>query len=312
MFPTHAPPMRLVTYTHLHQYCLGVVDGDSVILPALIDGCPNELKDMLTVIGDGPKALEKLAELVEDPPFVARFPLEPVLLEAPIQRPHKNVMCLGWNYKDHVEESAQATGKAQELPEHPVVFTKSASSINGPHANIPFDPDISTEMDWEVELGVVIGKRGHKIPPEDALNHVFGYTVINDISARDLQFRHQQFFIGKSLDGACPMGPWVVTADEIPDPQALDLRCKVNGEIKQDSNTKHQIFDIPTTISILSQSMTLEPGDIIATGTPSGVGFARNPPEFLKPGDIVECEIESIGQLKNRIIERSGLGIVMQ
>jgi 2-keto-4-pentenoate hydratase/2-oxohepta-3-ene-1,7-dioic acid hydratase in catechol pathway len=152
-----------------------------------------------------------------------------------------------------------------------------------------------------VELGVIIGTGGKTISGKKALKHVFGYTIINDLSARDLQFRHKQFFLGKSLDGTCPMGPWIVTADEIPDPQNLKLRCRVNGVLKQDSNTRHMIFDIPAIIETLSLGMTLEPGDIISTGTPSGVGFARTPPEFLKPGDTLECEIEGIGVLRNRV-----------
>jgi len=157
-------------------------------------------------------------------------------------------------------------------------------------------------MDWEVELGVVIGKGGRGIARARALEHVFGYTVINDVSARDYQKRHKQFFIGKSFTGACPMGPWIVTADEIPNPQILNLRSRVNNKVKQSSNTKFQIFDVATVIESLSQGMVLEPGDIIATGTPSGVGYVRNPPEYLMPGDVVECEIESIGAIRNAVV----------
>ncbi len=149
----------------------------------------------------------------------------------------------------------------------------------------------------------MIGKGGRGIAAKDALAHVFGYTVANDVSARDIQFRHKQYFLGKSLEGACPMGPTIVTADEIRDPQALDVRTWVNGELKQSSNTRHQIFNVATTISILSRGMRLEPGDLIATGTPSGVGFARKPPEFMKPGDVVECEVEKIGRLRNKVVE---------
>jgi 2-keto-4-pentenoate hydratase/2-oxohepta-3-ene-1,7-dioic acid hydratase in catechol pathway len=183
-----------------------------------------------------------------------------------------------------------------------VVFTKSVTTLNGPYADFAYDERISKQIDWEVELGVVIGRGGRKIAVHEALDHVFGYAVINDLSARDLQSRHRQFFIGKSLDGSCPMGPWIVTHDEIRDPQSLELCSRVNGVVKQSSNTRQQIFDIATTISILSQTMTLEPGDIIATGTPSGVGFARTPPEFLQAGDVVECEVEKIGTIRNRIV----------
>jgi 2-keto-4-pentenoate hydratase/2-oxohepta-3-ene-1,7-dioic acid hydratase in catechol pathway len=152
-----------------------------------------------------------------------------------------------------------------------------------------------------VELGVIIGRRGKNIREEDAFQHVFGYTIVNDVSARDLQARHQQFFKGKSLDGTCPVGPWIVTADEIPDPQNLTLHCRVNGVVKQDGNSRDMIFRIPRLIAELSRGMTLEPGDVISTGTPSGVGFSRTPPEFLKPGDVVECEIEGIGTIRNTV-----------
>ena len=160
---------------------------------------------------------------------------------------------------------------------------------------------MSADIDWEAELAVIIGRGGKNIPASAAFDHIFGYTCLNDVSARDLQSNHSQFFKGKSLDGACPIGPWIVTADEIPDPQALDITCRVNGVIKQSSNTRYMIFNIPAIIEILSRGMTLDAGDIIATGTPSGVGFARKPPEFLKPGDVVEVEIEGIGVLRNRV-----------
>jgi 2-keto-4-pentenoate hydratase/2-oxohepta-3-ene-1,7-dioic acid hydratase in catechol pathway len=212
-------------------------------------------------------------------------------------------MCLGWNYADHAQESAAASKRHYKLPEHPVVFTKAVTSITGPYADITLDPQISTQIDWEVELAVVIGTRGRGIAVQDAMRHVFGYTVVNDITARDVQSRHKQFFLGKSLDASSPMGPAIVT-DEIPDPQQLALRCWVNGALKQESTTAMQIFDVANTVSILSRGMTLEPGDIIATGTPSGVGFARTPPEFLTDGDVVECEVEDVGRLRNRTVAR--------
>ena len=152
-------------------------------------------------------------------------------------------------------------------------------------------------------MAVIIGRRGKNISPDSAMEYVFGYTVVNDLSARDLQFSHNQFFKGKSLDGGCPMGPWIVTPDEISDPHALDVRCTVNGVVKQDSNTSDLIFDIPATIDWLSRGLTIQPGDVISTGTPSGVGFARTPPEFLFPGDVVECEVEEIGTIRNRMVD---------
>lgn len=291
--------MRLLTCRHQGKDRLGIVRGDDVVV-LTEDRWP---ATMLELIQAGPQTWGRVAaELPAIEAGARRLALASVTLAAPLPELRKNIMCLGWNYADHARESAGATGKAAELPEHPVVFTKNVTSVNGPHGDVPAQTDVTAQLDWEVELGVVIGVGGRKIARARALDHVFGYTVINDISARDLQFRHKQFFLGKSLDGACPMGPVIVTADEIPDPQNLDLRCWVNGELKQSSNTRHQIFDVATTISILSRGMPLEPGDVIATGTPSGVGFARTPPEFLKPGDVVECEIEGIGRLRNRIV----------
>jgi 2-keto-4-pentenoate hydratase/2-oxohepta-3-ene-1,7-dioic acid hydratase in catechol pathway len=228
--------------------------------------------------------------------------LAEVQLAAPIPRPRKNIMCLGWNYAEHAKETARIRGQETKVPEYPVIFTKAPTTVNGPFGNIVIDPAVSEEIDWEVELAVIIGKGGKNIREEDALSHVFGYTVLNDVSARDLQSRHKQFFKGKSIDGYCPMGPWIVTADEIGDPQQLTVRLRVNGITKQDGNTNMMIFPIHTIIAILSKGMTLEPGDIIATGTPSGVGFARNPPEFLKAGDVMETEIEGIGTLRNVVV----------
>lgn len=291
--------MRIATCIHQQQQHIGLVVDSSIILPSLSNRYSGELDDMLAVIEAGPTSWSRLAAITGNISSSCRLPLTEVELLAPIPRPHKNIMCLGLNYADHAQESLAAHGREIVLPEHPVVFTKSITSVNGPYAGIPYDDTVSNQLDWEVELGVVIGLSGRKIQVEEALNHVFGYTVINDVSARDLQFRHKQYFLGKSLDGACPMGPWIVSADEIPDPQALNLHCWVNGVLKQSSNTRHQIFSVAQTISILSHSMTLEPGDIIATGTPGGVGFARQPAEYLSPGDVVECEVERVGKIKN-------------
>jgi 2-keto-4-pentenoate hydratase/2-oxohepta-3-ene-1,7-dioic acid hydratase in catechol pathway len=222
---------------------------------------------------------------------------------APIPQPRRNIICLGWNYAEHARESSAATEiPIEDLPTDPIVFTKATTTVNGPFDDVPCSETVSTRLDWEVELGVVIGKGGRNIDEAQALQHVFGYTVINDISARDLQKRHKQFFLGKSLDGSCPMGPWIVTADEIADPQQLDLSCRVNDELKQSANTAQQIFPVGRVISILSRVMTLLPGDIIATGTPSGVGFARTPPEYLQPGDRVECEVERVGRIINTLV----------
>jgi 2-keto-4-pentenoate hydratase/2-oxohepta-3-ene-1,7-dioic acid hydratase in catechol pathway len=296
--------MQIITYHYNRQQCLAVKLGDRVILPSLSGDWPADINSVLALIDRGTAMVARLQQLVDDAAPAYQTPFDPVLLAAPIPRARRNVICLGWNYADHAEESAAASKREYTLPEYPVVFTKSPTSITGPYTDIPFDANLSSQIDWEVELGVIIGAGGRGIKVENALRHVFGYTVMNDISARDIQSRHKQFFLGKSLDKSSPMGPSIVTADEIPDPQALWLRSWVNGVLKQESHTARQIFDVATTLSILSRGMSLEPGDIIATGTPSGVGFARKPPEFLGPGDVVECEVEEIGRLKNRIMQQ--------
>jgi 2-keto-4-pentenoate hydratase/2-oxohepta-3-ene-1,7-dioic acid hydratase in catechol pathway len=244
---------------------------------------------------------------LEPPPPAAggagRLGLDQVRLLAPFPRPAKNVFCMGLNYKEHVAEGARERGREMRLPENPVWFTKAVTSITGPYDDIPVDLAISNEYDWEVELALVIGKNARRVPKEQVFDYIYGYSVFNDFSVRDIQRRHGgQWFKGKSLDRSSPMGPWLVTADEVPDPGHLQVICRVNGEVKQDSNTEQLIFDIPTMVSDITQVATLEPGDIIATGTPSGVGYARTPPEFLKPGDVMETEIPGLGLLRNRIV----------
>jgi 2-keto-4-pentenoate hydratase/2-oxohepta-3-ene-1,7-dioic acid hydratase in catechol pathway len=212
-------------------------------------------------------------------------------------------MCIGRNYSDHISEVAETRAFVEYTPEYPVFFTKPYTAIIGPEANIIIDPQASTQVDWEAELAVVIGKQGRHISEKEALDYVFGYMCANDVTARDMQKNHEQWFIGKSLDTFCPLGPWLVTADEIGDPQNLEIQLRVNGETKQHANTKQMIFKIAQQIAWLSKGITLEPGDIILTGTPSGVGFARKPPEYLKVGDVVEVEIEKIGILRNHVVE---------
>ena len=287
--------MKLVTYLSGSHVSIGAVDERGVIDLAAI------APDMLSLIAAGAVGLDRARAVIasaSDP-----IPIGSVTLLAPIPKPHRNIMCLGLNYAEHAKESAEARGREYKQHQYPVFFTKATHTINRHEGVIPFDPAVSEQIDWEAELGVIIGRSGKNIPIEQAYDHVFGYTGINDVSARDLQSNHSQFFKGKSLDGACPMGPWLVTADEIPDPHTLHIACRVNGMTKQDSSTEHMIFRIPDIIAILSRGMTLDTGDIIATGTPSGVGFARKPPEFLKPGDVVEVEIEKIGLLRNRVGE---------
>lgn len=292
--------MRLVTIEYGGRVGLGVQQEDLVFLPSLHDA--SLPASMLALIDGGDAALEAVRAAFDSAPAEAFVPADQTELRAPIPRPRQNIMCMGLNYADHVEEASASLGRDSSLPKYPIVFTKAANSVNDPFGDIPYDAEVSDKLDWETELGVIIGRAGRGIPESEAYDHVFGYTVINDVSARELQRRHKQFFIGKSLSGFCPMGPCIVTADEIGDPHDLDLWCRVNGEEKQHSNTRHQIFSIAQQIAALSRGMLLEPGDILATGTPSGVGFARTPPEYLHPGDVVECGVEGIGTIRNRIV----------
>lgn len=281
--------MRLLTYRAHSSPALGILRGSEIV--------PLTGLSMLELIEQGKNGLDYARQANGIP-----IPLDEVTLLAPIPVPRRNIFCLGWNYLEHTEESSRARGKPIKVPDRPVFFTKLTTAVTGPYADIPCDPRVSEQIDWEVELAVVIGQGGKNIPAGRALEHVFGYTVVNDVSARDVQIGHGgQFFKGKSLDGFCPMGPWIVTADEIPEPHALALRSRVNGSIKQDSSTAQMFFKIPQIIEWLSLGLTLLPGDIIATGTPAGVGFARTPPEFLKPGDVVECEVEQVGLIRNRV-----------
>ncbi len=282
--------MRFITYRSDSGPRLGMVRGETVSpVPGL---------DMLGLIEAGDERIERIRHSTG-----YLLPLNTLHVLAPLPHPRRNVFCVGMNYAAHAAESLIAKGQPVKMPAIPIFFTKATTAINGPSGDIPFDASVSEKIDWEAELGVVIGQRGKNIPHAEALQHVFGYTVINDVSARDIQNNWGgQFFKGKSLDGACPMGPCIVTKEEIPDPHALTVRCRVNGVLKQESSTADFIFNIPAIIEWLSKGMTLLPGDVIATGTPSGVGFARTPPEFLKPGDVLETEVEGIGMLRNKIV----------
>ena len=257
---------------------------------------------MLEFIDAGPDAWRKMSALVERAAAEAPLRASDIRLLSPIPRPRKNVVCLGLNYVAHMEESAKARGRDVKIPEVPVFFTKAPTAVAGPFDDIPWDQAVTGEVDYEAELGVIIGVGGKNIPRAQALDHVFGYTIINDFSARDLQMRHYQWFKGKSLDGFCPIGPHIVTPDEFGDPQRKRVALRVNGASKQDGNTSQQIFPVAVTIEYLSKGTTLEPGDIISTGTPEGVGLGRTPPEYLHEGDVVETEVEGIGVLRNRIV----------
>ncbi len=284
---------------------LGALHPEGMLdLAALVhEGWPDGPATLLSLVQRGPGAWLRLREIAAQPGPGARIhSLPSVTWHAPIPRPLKNVFCLGRNYAAHAQESAKARGQEAKLPTVPVIFTKAPTSVTGPFADVRVDRGVTDQVDWEVELAAIVGITGVNIPRDKALSHVFGYTVLNDLSAREVQQQHMQWFKGKSLDGFCPMGPLVVTADEFGDPQATRLRCRVNGVTKQDGATANMIFPVDVIIEWLSKGMTLEAGDIIATGTPDGVGMARTPPEFLLDGDVVEAEVDGIGTLRNRIV----------
>jgi len=294
--------MKFVTFRRGTRPSAGLLlDGDRVLdLGQGIPGLDNAAT-ALDVVLAGEAGLKAARAAAERAGGSGTLALGDVKLLAPIPNPRKNVFCVGRNYLEHVAEGYRARGADMKVPEYPQFFTKPMTAIIGPGDDIPYDVEVTQKLDYEVELGVIIGKRGRNIPKDRALSHVFGYTIINDVTGRDLQRRHEQWFKGKGLDGSCPMGPHIVHASAISDPQALDIKLRVNGEQRQSSNTKMMIFDLPTIIESLSLGMTLEPGDVIATGTPSGVGFAMTPPGLLKDGDVVEAEVEGIGVLKNTV-----------
>jgi len=265
-------------------------NGSGDALPATILG----------VIDAGDEGLDRLRVLASSAPSNAVRTISGLTLLPPFDPPRGNVLAIGRNYQKHAEEGARALNTEVGPP---TIFTKAITTITSPYADIRIDPSVSTKIDWEVELGVVIGRRGANIKREDALDHIFGYTVLNDVTARDIQNGWGgQWFKGKSLDGSCPVGPWVLTRDEVADVQSLHLQLRINGAVKQDANSRDMIYPVDAIIEWLSVGMTLLPGMLIATGTPEGVGFARTPPEYLQPGDVMESEIEGIGTLRNTVV----------
>ncbi len=268
--------------------------------PAVIfDGQPIALKaagfpDVLSVIAAGADAFDRVRRWADGAPPEADLDLTVTPLTAPIVRPPK-LICIGLNYRDHAEESKMA------IPEVPTVFAKFPTAVIGPNQPIVL-PKSSTRPDYEAEFAVVIGRGGRHIPESQWRDHVFGYTIVNDVSARDVQFATTQWMIGKTFDTFAPIGPWIVTADEIEDPHSLDISMVLSGDVMQHSNTRNLIFGVPKLIAYLSSVFTLEPGDIIATGTPAGVGFARTPPRYLTAGDECRVRVEGIGELVNPVI----------
>ncbi|WP_175988347.1 fumarylacetoacetate hydrolase family protein [Bacillus sp. Marseille-Q1617] len=296
--------MKLASFEVNAKETYGVVEGEHVIdLVSLSKVYGSEFpQDVQEAIKIGEEFLRKADGLLS----LARrestindytYSFDEIEWLPPIPAVKRNVMCVGKNYREHAIEM----GSEKDIPEHIMIFTKATNTVIGHKRIIPVHDDVTDELDYEGELAVVIGKKGKGIALEDAMDHVFGYTIVNDLTARDLQKKHGQFFIGKSLDSTCPIGPYIVTKDNIEDPHQLTIRTRVNGEVRQSSSTDLMIFRIPDIISILSKGMTLEPGDIIATGTPAGVGKGFNPPRFLKAGDEVEIEVEGIGILTNQL-----------
>jgi 2-keto-4-pentenoate hydratase/2-oxohepta-3-ene-1,7-dioic acid hydratase in catechol pathway len=285
---------------------LGVLQGERVVDVAALakaTGASNSPDSVLALIEQGDGALDELRKLLAQPAATAAgcsVNLSDVTLFAPLEAARSDVLAIGLNYRKHAEEGARIHGTEVKPP---TIFTKAASSVAGPYDDIVADDSLTKKLDWEVELGVVVGKPGANIKRERAFDHVFGYTIINDVSARDIQHGWGgQWYKGKSLDRSSPSGPWVVTKDEIPDPQALRLSCTVNGVVKQDANTHDMIYAVDALIEWLSVGMTLPAGALIASGTPEGIGNARTPPEFLRPGDVLETAIEGIGSLRNAIV----------
>lgn len=273
----------------------------------------------LGLVVDGGASIRPLPGLTDMVGLIARYdairpalaaggegvPLSSVKLLAPIHAPRRNIFCVGKNYRDHAREFAASgyeAGAAEPsagMDEYPAVFTKPGSTVVGTGATVNLHPHVTSSVDYEAELALVIGKGGRDIRREDAYGHVWGYTIANDVTARDRQRDHKQWFLGKALDTFCPMGPWITTADEV-DPENLDVKCWVNGELRQSANTRDLIFNIPSLIQAISAGLTLHPGDVIATGTPAGVGLGFNPPKFLKAGDEVSISIAGLGTLTNR------------
>lgn len=289
--------MRLVTFqTKAGSIHIGALRADDHEIVVLDSVAPS----MLALIDGGAEALvQAKSALAAAANVVARAD---VRLLAPIPRPKQNVMCLGMNYVAHAIESLRARGSEIKLPEFPVFFTKALNTVCGDGDSVPLDPNVTSQLDYEVELAYVFGRTAKNVKKADALDYVFGYTILNDISARDLQNRHQQFFKGKSLDNSGPIGPCIVTADEIPDPATLAITLRLNGELRQSSNTGDLIFDIPSGIEYLTLGTTIEAGQIVCTGTPAGVGMGLTPPAYMQAGDVIEAEIEKIGILTNHIV----------
>ena len=297
--------MRFVSYSNggVSSYGLLQDNGDVLDLPeaatALGESLPADSLVAFIAAGEPAIAIAKRAQAAGH--GAALHAAAKVHLTAPIPRPTKNVFCVGRNYRDHVAEGYRAVGAAPKYPEHPQFFTKPPTAVIGPDEPFYHDPEVTKRLDYEVEVALIIGTKGRDIKPADAFSHIFGITILNDITGRDLQRRHEQWFKGKGLDRSCPMGPYILHRDSVPDFGAIELSLTVDGEERQRSTFDQLIFPVPTILAVLSAGLTLEPGDIIATGTPSGVGYAMDPPRYLVDGNVVVCTITGLGSLTTPI-----------
>lgn len=288
--------MKFVTFIHNGTQSTGLIDpGKGRVWP--LANLPGGMLELV-------QRYETLKNDIR--PEGEGLALGDVTLLAPIPRPARNIFCVGKNYREHAKEFTQSgfdatSKKGGHVPDDPIIFTKASNTVVGPNVGVENHAGVTKQLDYEAELAVIIGKGGRGITKANAYDHVWGYTIANDVTARDLQLKHRQWFIGKSLDTSCPLGPWIATADEV-DPENLEIRSWINGELRQDANTRDLIFDIPTLIETLSAGLTFEPGDIISTGTPAGVGIGFDPPRFLKPGDEMRVAITGLGELTNKII----------
>lgn len=298
--------MRLATFDAGRGPRVGIVSADETLVP-VADLIPEAPEDMLGLIAGGDPLHARLRDAASRAQGGAK--IATVRLLAPIPRPRRNVFCVGWNYSEHFAEGARVRAQTsapgqQAVPDFPALFSKNPATVTGPDSPIWFPAPHSEQLDWECELAVIIGRPGIDIAQDGAMDHVFGYTCANDVSVRDVQRRHGgQWFKGKNFDSHLPLGPWIVTADEL-DASALGIQTRVNGTVKQSSNTRFMVFKVPRLVQEFSAACRLEAGDVLITGTPEGVGFARTPPEYMKIGDVVEVEIEGIGILRNTVQER--------
>ena len=297
--------MRLISFQRAHETRIGLIEPEAGSVLDLRAADRRLPWDMATFIADADVSRRAAREAAEQAGAEARLPLEEVTLLPPMPLPVRNIICVGKNYAAHAGEFAGTAGTASgvsgDLPAHPIFFTKAPTAVSGPGDAIPAYLDYTESVDYEGELAVVIGRGGRGIRASDAWDHVFGYTIVNDVTSRTLQKRHGQWFLGKSLDGFCPMGPMLVTADEVAAPHTMRVTTHVNDEPRQDGTLADLIFDIPTLIATLSATMTLVPGDIIATGTPEGVGAGFDPPRYLRTGDDVAVHVTGIGTLRNTV-----------